>query len=40
LVILGLLVALAGAFGLGKIPDDVLAEKVGDTACRLERSEP
>jgi hypothetical protein len=39
LVILGLLVALAGAFGLGKVPDDVLAEKVGETACRLENRE-
>jgi hypothetical protein len=40
LVILGLAGIGAGAFGLGKIPDDVLAEKAALSTCPLERSTP
>ncbi|GAC1315102.1 MAG: hypothetical protein NVSMB12_09720 [Acidimicrobiales bacterium] len=38
LVILGLAGIGAGAFGLGKVPDDVLAEKMTTSTCPLERS--
>lgn len=38
LVILGLAGIGAGAFGLGKVPDDVLAEKLVTSTCPLERS--
>lgn len=40
LVVFGLLVGAAGAFGLGKIPDDVLAEKPVSSVCPIERREP
>jgi hypothetical protein len=40
LVVLGLLVAGGAAFGMGKIPDDVLADKGGTSPCPLERSAP
>jgi hypothetical protein len=40
LVILGLLIALAGAFGFGKIPDRVLTEEVAAGDCPLDRREP
>lgn len=40
LVVLGLGAIAAGAFGLGKVPDDVLAEKAVASPCPLERSQP
>jgi hypothetical protein len=40
LVILGLLVSGAGAFGFGKMPEDVLEDKVTASPCPLDRSAP
>ena len=40
LVVLGLLIAGGAAFGMGKIPDEVLADKAGASPCPLERSTP
>jgi hypothetical protein len=40
LVVLGLVLAGAAAFGMAKIPDDVLAEKASASSCPLERSAP
>jgi hypothetical protein len=40
LVIFGLAAIAGGAFGLGKVPDDVLAEKAAASPCPLERSSP
>jgi hypothetical protein len=39
-LVLGLVLAGAAAFGMGKMPDDVLAEKAAATSCPLERSSP
>lgn len=40
LIILGLAGIAGGAFGLGKVPDDVLAEKAAVSPCPLDRSSP
>ena len=39
-LVLGLILAGAAAFGMGKIPDDVLADAAVSTPCPLERSAP
>lgn len=40
LLLLGLAIAGVAAFGMGKIPDDVLADKASAVACPLERDSP